>query len=181
MSGERVRTYTGDAWYLHASGAWLVDPTNLTLTKKGAAVMGGGLSRAVRERFPEIDVRYGAIISERIVPGLTVGYPADMTGLTRPLLFAAQEERILLCPVKLDWHAPARLDLIEIALAELGDWVAASPTVEIALPHIGCGLGGLDWAVDVRPLVRDWLRAMTPDIRGRIIIVSADKTPATVA
>lgn len=65
--------------------------------------------------------------------------------------------RVLIFPTKHHWRDPSTITAIRVGLADLAHQARAWPTVgSIAIPALGCGLGGLDWA-DVRPLIVDAL------------------------
>jgi hypothetical protein len=58
--------------------------------------------------------------------------------------------------LKKNWRDPSRLEYIESGLVEL---VRTYKGLTMALPMLGCGLGGLDW-VDVRPLLEKYLNKL---------------------
>ena len=49
-------------------------------------------------------------------------------------------------PTKRHWRGASRIEDIEIGLAALRDWVKDKQVQSIAIPPLGAGLGGLDWA-----------------------------------
>ncbi len=55
-------------------------------------------------------------------------------------------------PTKWHWRNPGRLPIVEAGLEDLRDVIDREDVRLIAIPALGCGLGGLDWS-DVRPLV----------------------------
>jgi O-acetyl-ADP-ribose deacetylase (regulator of RNase III) len=55
-------------------------------------------------------------------------------------------------PTKQDWRQPSKLEWIESGLDDLGKVVVANGIRSIAIPRLGCGLGGLPWE-QVRPLL----------------------------
>lgn len=55
-------------------------------------------------------------------------------------------------PTKRHWREPSRYDDIEAGLRSLIQDVGRLGIATIAIPPLGCGLGGLDWA-KVRPLI----------------------------
>lgn len=65
-------------------------------------------------------------------------------------------------PTKADWRGKSRLHYIEQGLVALLDEVKQRGIKSIAVPPLGCGLGGLDWAV-VRPLIEHAFAA-TPNV-----------------
>ena len=66
-------------------------------------------------------------------------------------------------PTKVEWRDPSRLVYIEKGLPELVRFVRATEIESIAIPPLGCGLGGLDFA-DVRPLIEQAFKTL-PDVR----------------
>jgi O-acetyl-ADP-ribose deacetylase (regulator of RNase III) len=50
-------------------------------------------------------------------------------------------------PTKVDWRNASRLPYIVEGLKALAAWIARERISSIAIPKIGCGLGGLDWPV----------------------------------
>lgn len=56
-------------------------------------------------------------------------------------------------PTKLHWRDPAKLRYVEAGLADMSRALAELRVQSVAVPALGCGLGGLYWA-DVEPLIR---------------------------
>lgn len=66
---------------------------------------------------------------------------------------------ILLMTTKNHWRDPSRLEWIESGLMDLALYMGrrrSRATLTVALPKVGCGLGGLDWE-QVRPLIEKYL------------------------
>ena len=55
-------------------------------------------------------------------------------------------------PTKRHWRDPSRLDDIRTGLDDLAAAIARRAIPSIAIPPLGCGLGGLPWQ-DVEPLI----------------------------
>ena len=53
----------------------------------------------------------------------------------------------------------SRIEDVETGLASLGKEIRSREIHSVALPPLGCGLGGLDWGV-VRPLIEQALQGM---------------------
>lgn len=126
----------GDLWDYHARGYGVVIPTNLQVRADGTAVMGAGLAKQAAERFPEVPRKY----AQHILLGYAGGRPWE-----------SSEDRLILLPTKEHWKDPSPLWLVERGIG----WLAcrfAGPSQQVALPLLGCGLGGLDWEQDVRPI-----------------------------
>jgi O-acetyl-ADP-ribose deacetylase (regulator of RNase III) len=65
-------------------------------------------------------------------------------------------------PTKRHWRASSRIDDIDAGLAGLIANVYRLHIQSIAIPPLGCGLGGLDWAI-VRPRIEHAF-AVLPDV-----------------
>lgn len=55
-------------------------------------------------------------------------------------------------PTKRHWKAKSKVDDIQAGLADLSREITTRDLKSLAIPPLGCGLGGLDWNV-VRPLI----------------------------
>lgn len=55
-------------------------------------------------------------------------------------------------PTKAHWRQPSKLEYIAAGLADLVRTKGRLGISSLALPAIGCGLGGLSWT-DVKPLI----------------------------
>ena len=58
-------------------------------------------------------------------------------------------------PTKNHWRDPSRLEWIEEGIQDLLNKIKEYNIVSIAIPPLGCGLGGLDW-FDVRILLSNY-------------------------
>ena len=106
-------------------------------------VMGRGLALAFRERFPGNFAAYAAACRRgAVVPGEMFVFD---TGQERPRL-------IVNFPTKRHWRDASRMEDLERGLDSLAEHVRESELRSIALPALGCGLGGLDWS-EVRPRI----------------------------
>jgi O-acetyl-ADP-ribose deacetylase (regulator of RNase III) len=55
-------------------------------------------------------------------------------------------------PTKRHWRDTSRLEDVRSGLVDLIEHVQRHDIRSVAMPALGCGLGGLDWK-DVRPLI----------------------------
>jgi len=62
-------------------------------------------------------------------------------------------------PTKRHWRAKSKLADIEIGLQDLVRVLNERAVMSVAVPPLGCGLGGLDWAV-VRPRIEKAAEAL---------------------
>lgn len=116
-------------------------------------VMGKGLALAFKRRFPDNFAAYRAACEAgELTPG-------------RVHVFERRERPrwIVNLPTKRHWREASRLEDIESGLASLIREVEARAMHSIAIPALGCGLGGLAWQ-DVRPLIVQAC-ARLPDVR----------------
>lgn len=66
-------------------------------------------------------------------------------------------------PTKGDWAKPSKVEWIERGLIDLVRRVSELHISSIAIPELGCGLGGLNW-LEVKPLIVKAFEAV-PDVR----------------
>jgi O-acetyl-ADP-ribose deacetylase (regulator of RNase III) len=71
---------------------------------------------------------------------------------TRPLTQAVLTKYIVNFPTKNHWREQSRIEDIESGLQSLVEAIKRYKIKSIAMPALGCGLGGLDWD-DVKPLI----------------------------
>ena len=119
-----------------------VDALVNTVNTKG--VMGKGIALQFRRAFPQNYKSYRAACDAGEVR-LGEMFVGTTGRLGRPRL-------IINFPTKAHWKSRSRLADIELGLRDLRRVLAEYRVESVALPPLGCGLGGLDWA-DVRPLI----------------------------
>lgn len=71
-------------------------------------------------------------------------------------------------PTKKHWRDPSHLEYVTAGLSPLVDEVRARGIRSIAVPPLGCGLGGLAWS-DVEPLIE---RAVAGLPAVRVVVFS---------
>lgn len=117
---------------------WIVIPTNLVVRKDGHAVMGAGLAKEAADMFPGLSLALGNHIKTRDSE-LYVRHP------------------VICLPTKTHFKNPSDLNLIAdgcTRLAQLSEaWYLVGHTNNVLVPRLGCGLGGLNWEREVRPVV----------------------------
>lgn len=59
-------------------------------------------------------------------------------------------------PTKDHWRSPSKIEFIDSGLRDLVRVIRENDIRSIAMPPLGCGNGGLDWA-DVKPLIERWM------------------------
>ncbi len=125
-------------------------------------VMGKGLALQFKQQFPENFRAYAAACraGEMVVGRVHLTRREAVTG----------PRWIINFPTKQDWRHPSRLEWVEAGLHDLHRVLLAEGIASIALPKLGCGLGGLDWDT-VRPLIESILG----DLEGVEVVVYAGR------
>ena len=125
----------------------------LVNTVNCVGIMGRGIALQFKNAFPGNFKAYVAACQRKSVePGRMFVF--DTGELTLP-------RYIVNFPTKRHWRGKSRMEDIESGLAALVEQVRVLGIRSIAVPPLGSGLGGLDWA-DVRPRIE---RAMS-DLPG---------------
>src|SRR5882724_9671850 len=106
-------------------------------------IMGRGIALQFRKTFPENFKAYRAACERKEVrPGKMLVYE---TGVLQPRF-------IINFPTKRHWRGKSRIEDIDAGLHALVKEIRDRRIRSVALPPLGCGLGGLDWNV-VRPKI----------------------------
>lgn len=122
----------------------------LTNTVNCVGVMGAGVALEFKNRYPMMFEDYKAKCDRsEVKPG-------------QPYLWEDDSTQILNFPTKRDWRNDSVFQDIEDGLKHLANSYADMGIQSIAMPALGCGLGGLDWS-DVRPLIEKHLGPL-PDL-----------------
>jgi len=120
------------------------DAEALVNTVNCVGVMGRGIALQFRKAFPECFNAYKEACDRReLHPGIM--HVCDLGRLENPRL-------VVNFPTKRHWKGKSRLEDIEAGLDALADLVRRRHIRSIAVPPLGCGLGGLHWA-DVLALI----------------------------
>ncbi len=107
-------------------------------------VMGKGIALQFKQRWPQNFKAYEAACKrEELRPGKMFIY--DLGEWAKPRF-------IINFPTKAHWRGDSKIEYIESGLRDLVSQVKRLNIRSIALPPLGCGNGGLDWA-DVKRLI----------------------------
>ena len=113
----------------------LVNPVNI----KG--VMGKGLALAFKTKYPAHFANYqracksGEMTTDKVLAYQEINGPM-----------------IICLATKADWRDSSKLEYVSAGLDDLANQIKALGIRSVAIPKLGCGLGGLDWG-KVRPLI----------------------------
>jgi len=101
-------------------------------------VMGRGIALQFKKRFPENFKAYADVCKhEEVQPGKMFVHATGT--LTNP-------KYIINFPTKRHWRGKSRIEDIDSGLTDLVQVIIEKNITSIALPPLGCGLGGLDWS-----------------------------------
>lgn len=129
--------------------------------------MGRGIAAQFKRAYPANFKAYeSACKRKEVVPGKMLVFETGQ--LTNPRL-------IVNFPTKRHWRGKSRIEDIESGLVDLIEEVKRHRIKSVAIPPLGCGLGGLDWK-DVRPLIERAFAAL-PDVRA-LVFEPSDEGPS---
>ena len=108
-------------------------------------VMGKGIALQFREKFPEMFRLYqAACAAGEVRVGAMHVFDRGVS--------ASSPRWVVNFPTKRHWREPSRIADIDAGLVDLVAAVYRLGIKSIAIPPLGCGLGGLDWS-EVRPRI----------------------------
>lgn len=139
MSGQLVTFVSGDLFGSKAQ--------TLTNAVNIVGVMGAGIAKEFKKRFPEMfkDYQRKCDANEVVVGKPFVWRPNNPDG-----------KWVLNFPTKKHWRGGSKIEWIEEGLEYLIANYEAWGITSLAMPALGCSLGGLDWK-KVKPLMVDRL------------------------
>ncbi len=150
--GEALMITTASGNLLQADVDALVNTVNTV------GVMGKGIALQFKRSYPAMFEAYAkAAKAGEIQRGRMFVWPTE--ALDGPRF-------IINFPTKGHWRAPSHLDDIEAGLRDLVAVVRHLGIRSIAIPPLGAGNGGLDWA-DVEPVIRSAMSEL-PDVDVRL-------------
>ena len=115
-------------------------------------VMGKGIAKAFKERYPEVFREYvGKCRRGELRPG-------DVWAIR-----GSPDKWIVHAATKGDWRMPSVLLNIESCAKYIRLFVKAARVKSIAVPALGCGNGGLKWE-KVRPVLEEALGDVRADV-----------------
>ena len=154
----------------------------LTISVNTVGVMGKGLASRAKYQFPDVYVVYQDLCRRK---ALKMGKPylyQRESSLDRELAdepFTLSETNankwFLLFPTKRHWKEKSDIDGIENGLKWVRDNYKSEGIQSLAIPALGCGLGGLDWQ-DVGPLMCRYLSEM--DLQVTIYLPQEKEVPS---
>jgi O-acetyl-ADP-ribose deacetylase (regulator of RNase III) len=151
-----IRVRCGDMFFSRAQ--------TLTISVNTVGVMGAGLAARAKYQFPDVFLFYQTLCKDK---RLRMGQPylfnklelsADEQLADEPdtLKCSSGPTWFLLFPTKRHWKEQADIQGIEEGLQWVVNNYKDKGIKSLAMPALGCGLGGLDWK-DVGPLMCNYL------------------------
>lgn len=127
----------GNIWDIWDTADLFLFTGNSTVTQEGRLVMGRGLAREVRDRFPNVDYALGQEI-------LKQGHKTSR-GLEYGLIVSPRwpEAKLGVLQVKYNWKDNADRVLINNSLIDIAMWSVENKGKQIHLNMPGIGNGGL--------------------------------------
>jgi O-acetyl-ADP-ribose deacetylase (regulator of RNase III) len=123
----------------------------LVNTVNCVGVMGRGIALQFSKAFPEVSRAYESACKRgELKPGTVLVH--DLNRLDQP-------HYVIDLPTKRHWRGKSRIEDIEEGLAALVLEVRRLKIKSVAVPPLGCGLGGLNWR-DVRPRIERAFEAL---------------------
>ena len=140
----------------------------LVNTVNCVGVMGRGVALQFKKAFPDNFGAYAAACRRgEVVPGRMFVYETGRLELPR---------YIINFPTKRHWRGRSRIEDIEAGLVDLVRTIERLGICSIALPPLGAGLGGLEWA-EVRSRIQ---KALEPLAGVRVIVFEPGCAPERV-
>lgn len=143
------------------------DAEALVNTVNTVGVMGRGVALQFKRLFPENYEAYRkACESGRFDVGMVFTYDLKRIGVPR---------YVINLPTKKHWRGKSKIEYVESGLHALAAELCRLGIKSVALPPLGCGLGGLRWK-DVLPRIESVLGAL-PDVDVAVFEPAGAPTP----
>jgi O-acetyl-ADP-ribose deacetylase (regulator of RNase III) len=115
-------------------------------------VMGAGLARQFKEKYPELFVRYyNECMQGKLKEGECTSIATYIKGKSHQTVF-------ILAATKGHWKNDSTVEGVRNCIENILKEVEKHQVSSVAIPAIGCGLGGLDWK-DVEPMITETFSA----------------------
>ena len=139
------------------------DASALVNTVNCAGVMGKGIALRFKKAFPENFKAYArACRNGQVAPGRMFVFETDEVSPSYVINF----------PTKAHWRDGSRMEYIDDSLKDLTKEIRDRDIRSIAVPALGCGLGGLSWD-EVRPRMENAFRGLE---NVRIVVFEPHET-----
>lgn len=136
----------------------------LVATVNCVGIMGKGLAKEFRQRYHEMYKEYAKACKRG---ELQKG---------RLFIYKDLHTQIICFPTKDNWKEPSKYEFIEEGLRALANNYKKWNITSIAIPPLGCGMGGLEWS-KVRSLIEKYLSKLPLDIEVYEPLETGDRIP----
>jgi O-acetyl-ADP-ribose deacetylase (regulator of RNase III) len=135
-------------------------------TVNSVGVMGKGIALQFKKAFPDNYEAYRAAAKAgEVAPGRMFVYPTGR--MVNPKF-------IVNFPTKRHWKENSKMEYIRSGLLDLVEQIRRLSIGSIAIPPLGCGMGGLSWQ-EVRPTIEKAFEEL-PDVR--VLLYEPQDSPA---
>lgn len=140
----------------HTSGNILEDDADALVNPVNCVgVMGRGLALQFKSAYPTNFESYKRAADRNRI----------RIGINHVHALPPDHDRFIInFPTKRHWKHPSHPHYIQLGLQDLHMTIPGLGIQSIAIPPLGCGLGGLDWS-EIRPLIESELDDLPIDIR----------------
>jgi len=176
LKGTKISVVDGDMFFSNMQ--------TLTISVNTFGAMGKGLASRAKENFPQVYVAYQQLcLDGRLTtksPCLykeEYSYDAHMADDPDTLTKRPNDGRwFLLFATKKNWRNPSQIEYLEDGLQWLLENVGKEGIKSLAMPALGCGLGGLPWH-RVGPVMCRYLRELDIDCEIYLPRETAKRVP----
>ena len=132
-----------------------VDAEALVNTVNCIGHMGKGIALQFKKAFPENFKAYAKVCrAHELHPGKMFIFRTGMLG---------NPKFVINFPTKRHWRGKAKIDDVRAGLSALVCEIRQLEIESVAIPPLGCGLGGLNWS-EIRPMIEEAFHA-APEVR----------------
>jgi O-acetyl-ADP-ribose deacetylase (regulator of RNase III) len=114
-------------------------------------VMGAGVALQFKDKYPKM---YDEYVKACNSESIKIGHPQVWQDNSA---FSNDRTIIINFPTKNHWKNPSKYEYIEEGLEWLKGFLKDKPGLTITVPALGCGHGGLDWAI-VKGMISTYLQ-----------------------
>lgn len=107
-------------------------------------VMGKGVAKAIKTKYPWSFPHYKSVCDRKEL------HPGALLALTLDVYPKEDLPTIIHLATKDHWRNPSKLEWVISGCNELKQYIQINEVKSVAIPRLGCGLGGLSWEI-VKP------------------------------
>lgn len=134
----------------------IINPVNTV------GVMGKGLALAFKKQFPHNYKIYKKACKNKTIDIGKLLLVSDFNNESN----LERKQFVINFPTKKHWRSPSKIEYIEEGLKDLVRVIETQKFESVAIPALGCGLGGLEWE-NVKLVLEKYLR----DLEGTEIVI----------